>query len=85
MNALEKWHSRPLQVRVLDRCDECGELKEEHYRHLLCEVLRGNDRGMERICSLPAANDDRNEMNPSASATKGATAPLTANAPASHR
>ncbi|MFM0200688.1 hypothetical protein PQR53_12525 [Paraburkholderia fungorum] len=28
MNALEKWHKRPLQVRVLDRCDECGELKE---------------------------------------------------------
>lgn len=28
MNALEKWHNRQLQVRVLDRCDECGELKE---------------------------------------------------------
>ncbi|MEA3129923.1 MAG: hypothetical protein QOF46_1718, partial [Paraburkholderia sp.] len=27
MNALEKWHKRPLQVRVLDRCNECGELK----------------------------------------------------------
>jgi hypothetical protein len=29
MNALEKWRRRPLQVRVLDRCDECGELKED--------------------------------------------------------
>ncbi|MGF6931931.1 hypothetical protein OKW41_001070 [Paraburkholderia sp. UCT70] len=27
MNELE-WRSRPMQVRVLDRCDECGELKE---------------------------------------------------------
>ncbi|TCK88560.1 hypothetical protein B0G74_6795 [Paraburkholderia sp. BL9I2N2] len=29
MSALGKWHNRPLQVRVLDRCDECGELKED--------------------------------------------------------
>ncbi|SDR61910.1 hypothetical protein SAMN05445850_8034 [Paraburkholderia tuberum] len=29
MNALEQWRSRPLQVSVLDRCDECGELKED--------------------------------------------------------
>ncbi|ACD21555.1 hypothetical protein Bphyt_7270 (plasmid) [Paraburkholderia phytofirmans PsJN] len=29
MSALEKWHKRSLQVRVLDRCDECGELKED--------------------------------------------------------
>ncbi|CAB3803000.1 hypothetical protein LMG28614_05718 [Paraburkholderia ultramafica] len=29
MNALERWHSRPMQVRVLDRRDECGELKED--------------------------------------------------------
>jgi hypothetical protein len=34
MNALEKWHSRPLQVRVLDRCDECGELKEDVRKHV---------------------------------------------------
>jgi hypothetical protein len=24
-----QWRSRPLVVRVLDRCDECGELKED--------------------------------------------------------
>ena len=29
MNALEQWQRRPMQVRVLDRCDECGELKED--------------------------------------------------------
>ncbi|MGF6634827.1 hypothetical protein OKW39_001978 [Paraburkholderia sp. MM6662-R1] len=29
MNAVEQWRSRPLQVRVLDRCDECGEMKED--------------------------------------------------------
>jgi hypothetical protein len=29
MNALELWRSRPLQVRVLIRCDECGELKDD--------------------------------------------------------
>ncbi|MGF6541940.1 hypothetical protein OKW32_005290 [Paraburkholderia youngii] len=29
MNALERWRSRPLQVRALTRCDECGELKED--------------------------------------------------------
>ncbi|TCK84316.1 hypothetical protein B0G74_9155 [Paraburkholderia sp. BL9I2N2] len=29
MNAFERWRSRPMQVRVLDRCDECGELKED--------------------------------------------------------
>jgi hypothetical protein len=29
MSALENWRNRPLQVRVLDRCDECGELKED--------------------------------------------------------
>jgi hypothetical protein len=29
MNKLEQWRSRPLQVRVLDRCDECGELKDD--------------------------------------------------------
>ncbi|PTB20108.1 hypothetical protein C9I57_13450 [Trinickia symbiotica] len=25
----QQWHSRPLEVRVFDRCDECGELKED--------------------------------------------------------
>src|ERR1700675_4668859 len=29
MNALEQWRCRSMQVRVLDRCDECGELKED--------------------------------------------------------
>jgi hypothetical protein len=29
MNTLEQWRRRPMQVRVLDRCDECGELKED--------------------------------------------------------
>jgi hypothetical protein len=29
MNALELWRSRPLQVRVFTRCDECGELKDD--------------------------------------------------------
>jgi len=29
MNAREQWRCRPMQVRVLDRCDECGELKED--------------------------------------------------------
>jgi hypothetical protein len=28
-SALEQWHCRPMQVRVLDRCDACGELKED--------------------------------------------------------
>jgi hypothetical protein len=37
MNAHEKWRNRPLQVRVLDRCDECGELKEDVRKHVgLC-------------------------------------------------
>jgi hypothetical protein len=34
VSALEKWHNRPLQVRVLDRCDECGELKEDVQKHV---------------------------------------------------
>jgi hypothetical protein len=29
MNTLEQWHRRSMQVRVLDRCSECGELKED--------------------------------------------------------
>jgi hypothetical protein len=29
MNVLERWRSRPLQVRVLTRWDECGELKDD--------------------------------------------------------
>jgi hypothetical protein len=29
MHALEQRRSPPMQVRVLDRCDECGELKED--------------------------------------------------------
>jgi hypothetical protein len=29
MNPLEQWHSRPMELRVLVRCDECGELKED--------------------------------------------------------
>lgn len=29
MNAFERWSSRPMQVRVLDRCNECGDLKED--------------------------------------------------------
>jgi hypothetical protein len=29
MNAPAQRYSRPIQVRVLDRCDECGELKED--------------------------------------------------------
>jgi hypothetical protein len=29
MHALEQRRSRPVQVRVFDRCDECGELKED--------------------------------------------------------
>jgi hypothetical protein len=29
MTELERWRSRPLQVRVLTRCDECGELKDD--------------------------------------------------------
>ena len=28
MSALKEWHNRPMQVRMLDRCDECDELKE---------------------------------------------------------
>ncbi|MFM0631174.1 hypothetical protein [Paraburkholderia xenovorans] len=27
MNALEQWHRRPMEVRVLDRCNECGKLE----------------------------------------------------------
>ena len=27
--ALEQWRRRSMEVRVLDRCDECGELKED--------------------------------------------------------
>lgn len=34
MNTLEKWRSRPLQVRVLDRCVECGEWKEGVRKHV---------------------------------------------------
>ena len=34
MNALEQWRRRPLQVRVLDRCDECGELKPDVRKHV---------------------------------------------------
>jgi hypothetical protein len=34
MNAREKWHNRTLQVRVLDRCDECDELKEDVRKHV---------------------------------------------------
>lgn len=29
MSTREQWHCRPMQVRVMDRCDECGELKED--------------------------------------------------------
>jgi len=29
MNVLERWRSRPLQVRFLIRCDECVELKDD--------------------------------------------------------
>ncbi|KVT86304.1 hypothetical protein WT25_11155 [Burkholderia territorii] len=27
--ALEAWWSRPMTTRVLDRCDECGKLRED--------------------------------------------------------
>jgi hypothetical protein len=33
MNA-QQWRSRPLQVRILDRCDECGELKENVHKRV---------------------------------------------------
>jgi hypothetical protein len=33
MNARE-WRSRPLEVRILDRCDECGELKEDVHQRV---------------------------------------------------
>ncbi|CAB3809161.1 hypothetical protein LMG28614_06966 [Paraburkholderia ultramafica] len=29
MNALERWRCRPMQVRILERCNECGELKDD--------------------------------------------------------
>ena len=36
MNALEQWRSRPMQVSVLDRCNECGELKEDVRKRVNC-------------------------------------------------
>ncbi|CAB3802985.1 hypothetical protein LMG28614_05715 [Paraburkholderia ultramafica] len=36
MNALEQWRSRTMQVRVLDRCDECGQLKEDVQKRVIC-------------------------------------------------
>ncbi|MGF6598602.1 hypothetical protein P3T23_003319 [Paraburkholderia sp. GAS448] len=29
MNVLDRWRSRPLKVRVLNRCVKCGELKDD--------------------------------------------------------
>src|ERR1700709_640221 len=49
--------------RVERRRSEAREPLAEYYRRLLCGVLRKNDRGIQRICSLPAANDHWNEMN----------------------
>jgi hypothetical protein len=44
MNALERWRARPLEVRVLIRCDECGELKDDVQK-------RVNDRSnMTAVC-----------------------------------
>jgi hypothetical protein len=34
MNVLDRWRSRPLQVRVLTRCDECGELKDDDQKRV---------------------------------------------------
>jgi|SRR5580700_3507890 len=55
--------------QVEGRCSEAREPLAEYYRRLLCGVLRRNDHGMHRICTLQVANEDRNEINPSASAT----------------
>jgi hypothetical protein len=34
MNQLEQWRSRPMELRVLVHCDECGELKEDVRKHV---------------------------------------------------
>jgi predicted solute-binding protein len=49
--------------RVEARRPEARELLAEYYRRLLYEVFHRDDRGMQRICSLLGANDDRNDRD----------------------
>lgn len=49
--------------RVKGRRPEASELLAEYYRGLLCEVFRRNDWGMQRLCTLLGANDDRNDRD----------------------
>jgi hypothetical protein len=34
MKTFNEWRSRQMQVRVLDHCDECGELKEDVHKRV---------------------------------------------------
>jgi hypothetical protein len=69
MNALEQCHRRPLPVHVLDRCDECGELKEDVWKHVnywpnvnaVCSAKCFAE--MTEECIGPGANDDRNDRD----------------------